>query len=145
MSDNREYPSAPIVGVGAIVFQDNNVLLVRRGREPLKGEWSLPGGRLELGESLQEGVAREVREETGLTVVPLRHVETLDRVVRDRDGRVLYHYVLVDYLCELRGGVLECDDDAMDVAWVPVANLRSPEIAIAEFTLTVLEKALLLR
>lgn len=145
MSDNREYPSAPIVGVGAIVFQDNNVLLVRRGREPLKGEWSLPGGRLELGESLQEGVAREVREETGLTVVPLRHVETLDRVVRDRDGRVLYHYVLVDYLCELRGGALACGDDAMDAAWVPVANLRSPEIAIAEFTLTVLEKALLLR
>lgn len=145
MSDAREYPSAPIVGVGAIVFRGDGVLLVRRGREPLKGEWSLPGGRLELGESLRDGAAREVLEETGLLVTPRVHVETLDRVVRDEDGRVRYHYVLVDFLCDMVGGELSCGDDACDAAWVPIEELRSGAWGVAEFTLAVIEKAMLLR
>jgi len=140
MSDTREYPTAPVVGVGAIVFQDGKVLLVRRGREPLKGEWSLPGGRLELGEHLEAAVIREVREETGLIVQVVRHAETLDRIFLEEE-RVRYHYVLVDFLCEVKGGELLCGDDAADVAWFPLDAVLRGEIAVAQFTLEVLDRA----
>src|SRR5277367_7191930 len=93
-SVRREYPEAPIVGVGAVVIDGTKVLLVRRGQEPLKGEWSLPGGALELGETLQQGVVREVLEETGLIVVPGGIIEIFDRIVRDESGAVRFHYVL---------------------------------------------------
>src|SRR6201996_9040981 len=94
----REYPEAPIVGVGAVVIDGTKVLLVRRANEPLKGEWSLPGGALEVGETLQQGIVREVLEETGITVAPAGAVEILDRIVRDEEsGRVRYHYVLIDF------------------------------------------------
>ena len=139
MSDTREYPGAPVVGVGAIVFQDEKVLLVRRGREPLKGEWSLPGGRLELGEHLEAAVVREVREETGLSVRVVRHAETLERIFREEE-RVRYHYVLVDFLCEVTGGKLLCGDDAADAAWFPLDAVLRGEIAVAQFTLEVLER-----
>jgi ADP-ribose pyrophosphatase YjhB (NUDIX family) len=139
MSDTREYPGAPVVGVGAIVFQDDNVLLVRRGREPLKGEWSLPGGRLELGEHLEAAVVREVREETGLDVRVVRHAETLERIFREEE-RVRYHYVLVDFLCEVTGGELLCGDDAADAAWFPLGAVLRGEVAVAQFTLEVLER-----
>ena len=103
----REYPEAPIVGVGAVVIDGAKVLLVRRGQEPLKGEWSLPGGALELGETLQQGVVREVLEETGLEVVPAGIVEVFDRITRDEaTGRIRYHYVLVDFVCRVAGGTL---------------------------------------
>src|ERR1700757_1735689 len=97
----REYPEAPLVGVGAVIIQENQVLLIQRGQEPLKGEWSLPGGALELGETLQQGIRREVLEETGLVVEPVAVVEVLDRISRDAEGRVQYHYVLVDFLCRV--------------------------------------------
>jgi len=139
MSDTREYPGAPVVGVGAIVFQDEKVLLVRRGREPLKGEWSLPGGRLELGEHLEAAVVREVREETGLSVRVVRHAETLERIFREEE-RVRYHYVLVDFLCVVIGGELLCGDDAADAAWFPLDAVLRGEIAVAQFTLEVLER-----
>jgi len=139
MSDTREYPGAPVVGVGAIVFQDEKVLLVRRGREPLKGEWSLPGGRLELGEHLEAAVVREVREETGLEVRVVRHAETLERIFREEE-RVRYHYVLVDFLCVVIGGELLCGDDAADAAWFPLDAVLRGEIAVAQFTLEVLER-----
>jgi ADP-ribose pyrophosphatase YjhB (NUDIX family) len=113
----REYPEAPLVGVGAVVFDDGRVLLVRRGREPLKGHWSLPGGMLELGESLVEGVVREIREETGLIVEPLELVELLDRIHRDGE-RVRYHYVIADYLCRVVSGELKAASDADAVRWV---------------------------
>ncbi|HEX3438189.1 MAG TPA: NUDIX domain-containing protein, partial [Pseudacidobacterium sp.] len=91
----REYPKAPIVGVGAIILQENKVLLIQRGKEPLKGEWSIPGGALELGETLRQGIQREVREETGLEVEPVQIVEVLDRIAHDDRGAVRFHYVLV--------------------------------------------------
>ena len=100
----REFPLAPLVGVGAVVVEQGRVLLVRRGTEPLKGQWSLPGGMLELGESLTGGVMREVREETGLIVETVELVELLDRIQRDGE-RVRYHYVLADYLCRVVGGL----------------------------------------
>ena len=121
----REFPETPLVGVGAVVVHEGRVLLVRRGREPLKGHWSLPGGLLELGEPLMDGVAREVREETGLIVEPLELVELLDRVHRDGE-RVRYHYVIADYVCRVTGGELKAASDADAVRWVERAEWTSP-------------------
>jgi 8-oxo-dGTP diphosphatase len=133
----REYPQAPIVGVGAVVVNGGRVLLIRRGHEPMKGQWSLPGGALEVGETLPEGVRREVREETGLEVEPVALVEVLDRIVRDEDGRVQFHYVLVDYLCRVTGGRLCCATDAVDARWAPRDELDG----VAAFTVAVIQKA----
>jgi ADP-ribose pyrophosphatase YjhB (NUDIX family) len=117
----REFPEAPIVGVGAVIVHERRVLLVRRGREPLKGHWSLPGGMVELGESLQAGVIREVKEETGLLVEPVELIELLDRIHRDGE-RVRYHYVIADYLCRVTGGDLSAASDADAVRWVERAE-----------------------
>jgi 8-oxo-dGTP diphosphatase len=132
----REYPDAPVVGVGAVIFDENRVLLVRRGQEPLKGQWSLPGGALELGETLEEGIQREVREETGLEVEPVCIIEVLDRISRNEDGRIRYHYVLVDYLCRVTGGLLTCASDAVDAKWAAWDDLEG----VAEFTVEVIRK-----
>jgi ADP-ribose pyrophosphatase YjhB (NUDIX family) len=113
----REFPQTPLVGVGAVVVDQGRVLLVQRGREPLKGHWSLPGGLLEIGESLNAGVVREVREETGLTVEPMELIELLDRIHRVGE-RVQYHYVIADYLCCVSGGELQAASDADAVQWV---------------------------
>jgi 8-oxo-dGTP diphosphatase len=113
----REFPSAPLVGVGAVVVHEGRVLLVRRGQAPLKGHWTLPGGVLELGESLIEGVAREVREETGLMVEPVELIELLDRIHKLGD-RIQFHYVIADYLCRVTGGALRAASDADAVRWV---------------------------
>lgn len=105
------------MGVGAVIIDQDRVLLVQRGNEPMKGHWSLPGGLLELGESLVEGVQREVREETGLIVEVLELVELLDRIFR-QDERVRYHYVIADYLCRVVGGDLKANSDADAVRWI---------------------------
>jgi 8-oxo-dGTP diphosphatase len=120
----REFPETPLVGVGAVVVDRGRVLLVRRGHEPLKGQWSLPGGGLEVGESLTAGVVREVSEETGLTVEPLELIELLDRIHRDGE-RVRYHYVIADYLCRVVGGELKAASDADAVRWVERAEWNS--------------------
>jgi mutator protein MutT len=111
------------VSVGAVVVDAGRVLLIKRGHEPLKGEWSLPGGVVELGETLHEAIAREVREETGLTVSVGEVLEVVDRVQRAADGRVEYHFVIVDYLCHVSGGSLACATDAEDARWVDCPNL----------------------
>jgi 8-oxo-dGTP diphosphatase len=137
----REYPEAPIVGVGAVVIDGTKVLLVRRGQEPLKGEWSLPGGALELGETLQQGVVREVLEETGLIVVPGGIIEILDRITPDEtSGRVRYHYVLIDFVCHVSGGALCSASDAEEVRWVERDQLQNG-FRLAPVTLVVIEKA----
>lgn len=137
----REYPEAPIVGVGAVVIDGTKVLLVRRGQEPLKGEWSLPGGALELGETLQQGVVREVLEETGLVVDPSGIIEILDRITPDEtSGRVRYHYVLIDFICHVTGGVLCPATDAEEVRWVERDQLQNG-YRLASVTLVVIEKA----
>jgi 8-oxo-dGTP diphosphatase len=119
----RQFPTQPVVGVGAVVFDGDRVLLVKRGHPPLKGEWSLPGGTVELGEALEAAVAREVLEETGLEVSVGQVVEVLDRVDRAPDGRIEYHFVIVDYACTVRGGSIASGSDADDARWVPIREL----------------------
>lgn len=113
----REYPVAPVAAVGGVVLEGDRVLLVRRALPPRQGEWSLPGGRLELGESLADGAAREVREETGLEVAVGPVVEVFDRVHRDDAGGIRFHFVIVDFLCRVTGGTLRAGDDAADARW----------------------------
>jgi 8-oxo-dGTP diphosphatase len=137
---DREYPQRPLVGVGAVVVDDGRVLLVRRGSEPLKGHWTLPGGALEVGESLAEGVAREVREETGLEVEPIELIEVLDRIHREGE-RVHYHYVIADYLCRVMGGELQAASDADAVRWVDRAEWNSHSALIVDpVTVRVIER-----
>ena len=120
----REFPSAPLIGVGAVVVDQGRVMLVRRATEPMKGHWTLPGGLVELGEPLETAVAREVREETGLTVEPLELIELLDRIHREGE-RVRYHYVIADYLCRVAGGALKAASDADAARWVERAEWNS--------------------
>ena len=115
----RSFPAQPIIGVGAVVLDESGrVLLARRAHEPLKGEWSLPGGAVEVGETLEAAVAREVLEETGLRVDVGQVVEVLDRIDRTDDGRVAYHFVIIDYLCRAREGTITCGSDADEARWV---------------------------
>jgi 8-oxo-dGTP diphosphatase len=140
----REFPDAPIVGIGGVVVDQGRVLLVQRGREPSKGKWSLPGGMLELGESLEEGVRREVAEETGLEVEAVELVELIDRVLREPGAegeRVRYHYVIADYLCRVVGGSLQAGSDAAAVRWVERAEWNSHSVlALDPITVRVIEK-----
>jgi ADP-ribose pyrophosphatase YjhB (NUDIX family) len=139
VSDSRRYPQRPILGVGAIIVEGGRVLLVERGKPPLEGWWSLPGGVLEVGETLDEGVRREVLEETGLIVEPLRVAEIFERIMRDAGGRPEYHYVLIDYLCRVAGGELCAASDVARVAWVERESLA--EYRITEGTVDVILKA----
>ena len=142
----REFPTAPIAGVGAVVLdRELRVLLVRRGKEPLLGEWSLPGGALELGERLEDGVRREVREETGLEVVPEEVVAVFDHISHagDDPARVRFHYVLVDYRCRVLGGTLWSATDVTETRWAAWNELTGHgALAIRPFTLSVIRKAL---
>ena len=138
MPDNRRFPQRPVLGVGALLFDRGRILLVERGKEPLKGYWSLPGGVLEIGETLEQGVIREVREETGLEVRPVKMLEIFERIIRDAWGAPEYHYVLIDYICRVTGGSLRAADDASRVAWVARGQLS--EYRITAGTLPVIEK-----
>jgi 8-oxo-dGTP diphosphatase len=139
MSESREFPARPIVGVGGIAIDGDRVLLVRRAGEPLAGQWSIPGGALEVGESLAEGVARELLEETGVAVEVIGVVEVLNRIQRLPDGRVKYHYVLIDYLCRPLPGSAspKPGSDASEARWVSrgdyaVYELRTDMIEVIE-------------
>lgn len=127
-TDRREYPERPIVGVGAVIVDDGKVVLVRRRFEPLAGQWSLPGGSLELGETLKRGAAREALEETGLQVEVGPVVEVFDRIMLDEELCVRYHFVLVDYLCRPVGGVLRAGSDAEEVVLVAPASLGAYDL-----------------
>ena len=137
--DDRRYPNRPLVGVGAIILERDRVLMAQRGKQPLKGWWSLPGGLLEIGEALTDGLRREVREETGLEVRPLGVLEVFERIMRDPAGALEYHYVLIDYICRTAGGTLRAGDDVCAVEWVRRRDLA--RLAITEGTPAVIEKA----
>jgi ADP-ribose pyrophosphatase YjhB (NUDIX family) len=125
----RTYPSRPIVGVGAVILCDGKIVLVKRRHEPLAGQWSLPGGTLELGETLEAGVAREMLEETGLVVDVGPVIEVFDRILLDDQRKVRYHFVLVDYLCRPLAGTLKSASDAIDVALVDPSELEPYHLA----------------
>jgi 8-oxo-dGTP diphosphatase len=134
----REFPEVPLVGVGAIIIEDARVVLVKRLHPPLQAEWSIPGGVLEVGELVREAAIREAREETGLTVEPGELLGVYDRVLRDREKRVQYHYVLIDFLCRRVAGELAAASDAAEVRWFRREEL--PALNLAEDTLDVIRK-----
>jgi mutator protein MutT len=138
----RLFPSRPIVAVGAVIVDGGRVLLVRRGQEPLKGRWSLPGGAVEVGETLVDALAREVGEETGIQIHIGPLVEVLDIVHRDQGGRVQYHFVVVDYLCRPMTQTLRCGSDADEARWVEAARLDA--YRLTEKATAVIHKALAL-
>lgn len=125
----RCYPGAPLVGVGAVVFRGSEALLVRRGSEPARGIWTLPGGLLELGETLKEGVRREVAEECGIRVEVGELLGAFERIVRDEEGRVEYHYVILDYLATWLEGNAVAASDVMDARWVPLSGLGEYDVS----------------
>jgi 8-oxo-dGTP diphosphatase len=120
----REFPEMPLVGVGAVVAHENRILLVRRATEPARGQWSLPGGLIELGEPLERAIVREVEEETGLLVEPVELIELLDRIYREGE-RIRYHYVIADFLCRVTGGELRAASDAAQARWVERSEWNS--------------------
>jgi 8-oxo-dGTP diphosphatase len=146
MASSREYPERPMVGVGGVVIDDGRALLIRRGSEPLRGEWSIPGGTLELGETLQEGVARELLEECGLHVRVGELIEVFDRIYFDNDAsagtgeeRPRFHYVIVDFLCERIGGEPVAGSDVTDVAFAREEELG--KFGLTETATRILRKA----
>ncbi len=138
----RAYPDRPFASVGAVIVEDGRVLLVQRGQPPLQGQWSLPGGAVEVGETLSAALQREVLEETGLVVEVGPLVEVLDRIHLDAAAQVEYHYVLIDYLCFVVGGQLHPQSDAADARWAAPEHL--PAFALQPITLAVVQKALAL-
>lgn len=128
-----------MVGIGGVVISRNRVLLIRRGNPPLQGEWSIPGGMLEVGETLAEGVRRELAEETGIEVRVGELIEVSERISRDGEGKPEYHYVILDYFCELLIGEARPGSDVTDVAWVPEADLE--RYSLTESATRVIHKA----
>jgi 8-oxo-dGTP diphosphatase len=135
----RHYPDQPIVGVGGVVFREDTVLLVRRGKEPAKGEWSLPGGAVEVGETLEEALRRELREETGIEVDILGLSAVLERLFPDTEGKISYHYVLLDFLCRYVSGQARPASDILDLSFSPLSQLD--KFQLASQTLEVINRA----
>ncbi len=129
MESANEFPDRPVPAAGAIVFRDGAVLLVKRGQEPNRGRWSIPGGSLEVGETVEQAAARETLEETGVEVRPLRTVDVREYVGREGSGRIRWHYVLIDVLCEYRSGEPKPASDAENARFVPLRELAEYDIA----------------
>src|ERR1700751_6317128 len=134
----REFPELPLVGVGAIIIKDGRVVLVKRAHPPIQGQWSIPGGVLEVGELVRDAAVREAREETGLIVEPGELLGVYDRILRDPEKRVQDHYVLIDFLCRATGGHLHAATDAAEVRWFTREEL--PALNLAEDTQDVIQK-----
>jgi len=136
----REYPDRPLVGVGALIVDAGRVVLIKRGHEPLKGEWSIPGGLLEVGETLRQAAEREALEETGLVVRATELLGVFDRVIPDDHHRTIYHYVLIDFLCEKISGDLSASADAAEARWFTLDEIE--ELQLAEDTAEVIRTAI---
>jgi ADP-ribose pyrophosphatase YjhB (NUDIX family) len=142
VSDSRQYPERPIVGVGAVIVDDGNVVLIRRKYEPLKGHWSLPGGMVEIGETLEAALTREMLEETGLVVDVGPVIEVFDRITRDEEQQVRYHYVLIDYLCWPSAGSLRAGSDVDAAIWADPAELA--DYSLTDKAMSVIHRGLTL-
>ena len=138
-SEKREYPDRPYVGVGVIVFRDKDVLLVKRNKDPNKGFWSIPGGKQIIGETLVEAAQRELVEETGVRVDSLLLVDVVDAIISDAEGKIKYHYTLVDYMGHWYSGNSRAGDDAQEVRWVHLNELSS--YSLLEKTMNIIHKA----
>ena len=128
---NGAYPNRPLVAVGAVVFKEDKVLLVLRAKPPAENHWTIPGGSVELGETLQEAAEREIREETGLTIQAGEPVYTFDVIERDSNGAILFHYVIVDLAADYVSGELRPGDDATDVCWASFRDVESLKVSAA--------------
>jgi 8-oxo-dGTP diphosphatase len=137
--DDRRYPERPILAVGGVVIHDSRVLLIRRGRPPLEGRWSIPGGILEIGETIAEGVARELKEETAIRVRVMKLLEIYEKVLRDERSRARYHFVILDYLCEFVEGTATAGGDVREILWAEKQQLAS--LALTAAASQVIDKA----
>lgn len=124
----RLYPKQPVVGVGAVIIKNGNILLEKRKSEPGRGKWSIPGGLVELGESISQTVVREVAEETGLEVYEPELIDVVDNVIRDENGEVKYHFVIVDFFVKLKGGEPKAQSDADELRWVPLGEVEKYDL-----------------
>ncbi len=136
---SREFPHRPVLAVAGVVFHRGRVLLIRRGREPARGQWSIPGGVVRLGETLEEALRREIREETGVEAIPLGPVEVVERILPTEDGRIRFHYVIVDFVCRYKEGVPCAASDALELRWVPIERLGA--LDLPKETRKIIEKA----
>ena len=143
MNDSRDYPDRPICGVGIVVFHLQKVLLIRRGKPPRQGEWSIPGGKQKLGETLQQAARREVQEETGLKLGPLMLVDVVDSIFKDSKGQIQYHYSLVEWTGEFLSGELNAADDASDAEWFELSEIKN--LGHWEKTVEIISKADMIR
>ena len=141
--EKREYPDRPYVGVGVIVFRDQEVLLVKRNKEPNKGQWSIPGGRQIIGETAEEAAQRELLEETGVKVDQLLLVDVVDTIIPDVEGKIKYHYTLVDYMGQWLSGEPRPGDDAQEVRWVCLNELSL--FSLMEKTIKIIQKAVAMK
>ena len=139
MTERREYPERPIIGVGGVVISQGRVLLIRRGSPPLQGQWSIPGGTLEVGETLVEGVRRELAEETGIDVRVRALIDVFERIDRGPSGKPQYHFVVLDYLCEAAQGTARAGSDVTEVAWAAPPELE--KYSLTEIAGRVIRKA----
>lgn len=135
----RDYPDRPFVGVGAVIIDDHRVLLVRRANPPLQGEWSIPGGLVETGETTRDAIVREVLEETALHVEVAALVEVVERILRDHQSRVQYHYLLLDYRCRVLAGQARAGSDVSELRWASLDELEL--LSVAAETCAVIRKA----
>ncbi|MFC1833857.1 NUDIX hydrolase [Thermodesulfobacteriota bacterium] len=135
----REFPPVPLVGVGALIVEESKIIMVKRGRPPSVGQWSIPGGLVQVGESLKDAVVREVYEETSLLVEAGELVELLERIFPHDDGRIRYHYVLADYLCRVKDGLPVAGSDVLEAGWY--CRDKLPSLNVAPITMRVIDKA----
>jgi 8-oxo-dGTP diphosphatase len=142
VTGRREYPERPVVGVGGVVIASGRTLLIRRGNPPLEGEWSIPGGTLEIGETLLDAVRRELAEETGIEVRVGELIEAFERIFPDSEGQPKYHFVILDYLCEAIHGIARAGSDVTDVAWAAESEL--PKYSLTPTATRVIKKAFLM-
>jgi len=136
----RDYPDRPLLGVGAVIVKNDQILVVRRVNPPLQGQWSIPGGLVDTGETTKEAVIREIREETSLNIEPVELVEVFERILRDADSRVQYHFVVIDYLCRLVSGQPHAGTDVSEIRWARFEDLNA--LGITPETTSVIQKAL---